>query len=340
MSGIIPGFGTYLRRLWQRKPEQYDFDWAQYSVARNAERIGIDPASIVGYWPFWEGCGHPRNIITGQVGELKNGARWAKQGGLITDENKACFDTKIFPEDYPIGTIWFDFQAFVKGGPTYSYYVYSTNYTDFAFYQDIDDVEYEIEFGNITNSGIPYDINLQDGNYHTASVYWDTPNETCGLYVDSFFQDSRDTLSLTLTENLHFGRTDSDDRYFGGPMYSAIMFDYPLSENVIGLLDEVPYYLLQPVPRTIYFDYGASDSGATTETATLLSVVASTIHEPLVVQESGVLSQVPTSTLVTLDYVLGTWNRILRPDNSWSRRAFTPKTWSGRAFTPKTWSRN
>ena len=40
------------------KPKQYgSLSYVQSCVARNAESIGIDPASIVGYWPFWEGAG-------------------------------------------------------------------------------------------------------------------------------------------------------------------------------------------------------------------------------------------------------------------------------------------
>jgi hypothetical protein len=340
MSGIIPGFGTYLRRLWQRKPEQYDFDWAQYSVARNAERIGIDPASIVGYWPMWEGAGGTAFDVSlyGNHGTL-GGPDWASN---CVDFNASGDYISLSKQSLcAFGTGPFTILADAVHSSVNDFkYIFSLNKYDpgFAVHHDNNNRNPYIYDGGSKE----FDYTLPFGRQTIAYVRYST--DTNGT---SFFSNGveRDTLAYsanisTVSQSNIGNASASGNSSWGDKVYECLVATIAFTQDQIAFLHTHPYYLLQPVPRTIYFDYGASDSGATTETATLLSVVASTIHEPLVVQESGVLSQVPTSTLVTLDYVLGTWNRILRPDNSWSRRAFTPKTWSRRAFTPKTWSRN
>lgn len=68
-----------------RRPRQWGpLSDVQSAVAHNAERIGIDPASILGYWPLWEGAGGKAWDVSlyENHGTLENGPTWENRGSI------------------------------------------------------------------------------------------------------------------------------------------------------------------------------------------------------------------------------------------------------------------
>ena len=257
-----PGFGTYLRRLWARKPEQYDYDWAQYSVMVNAEKLGIDPAFIAGYWPFWEGAGAVYDICSAIKG-VNGPSLWERNYGKFVDG--PAIDTNV-PVQPPANGLSILVEIHLQGTDFYEGicearsgsgdWNTSRGFT-LATQNNGTGIQFHVgtsELGSSSTTGIEDQIGQ-------LLCTW-SANGQQKIIINNELVSSQAGPSSWDDPNSHYWIATYYDhgevsRMLSGKIKQLVILYADVSEHS-AYLHAHPYYLLQPVPRTLFFDLGAA----------------------------------------------------------------------------------
>ncbi len=258
---VLGGLSTHgLRKATgKEKPPQYDLKWAQYSVARNAERIGIDPASIVGYWPMWEGAG--KNVWDVSL----YGNKAINEGGDWLDKRQGIQCNNA--------------GELINVGDTYNF----TTNDQFTILSQIRTTTGGLDWSSIfcrRNEGdYQYQLRVNDNNYlsflastgsNESSFNFTTDEEAFVGFVwygngsDHLFCKNKEFEALSASEsisslnvNCYIANQGSGQQSLGKIRY-CLVFNTTLTRDKIDFFRQFPHYLLQPVPIVRWFDMGAA----------------------------------------------------------------------------------
>jgi len=263
------------------KPPLWAFDGLEhvrYSILENAERMGIDPASIYKYMPLFEGGGIPRDIMAGiSLDQTEADWGWGSQGlDLSTGRAKT--------EDFGTGnhnkvTIWgtvilnslrkqavfekdavnTDFGAgFAASSNGIRIYIRSTG-ADF-------------ETTETPNVGVPYSFCC------TVDLTAASNNDKCQILINGQHPGyaHRDTIVATdfagSSAPLYLGQGELFANYSwptidGQLTHIGLSYDY-YGPDIGMALTDAPYALIQPVSQPFIFDLGGGSGPTYTETIT------------------------------------------------------------------------
>ena len=267
---VLGGLSTHgLRKATgKEKPPQYDLKWAQYSVTRNAESLGIDPASIVGYWPMWAGAGGVHNIFYSvDVTALKSGFSWQKNY-LNVDGSQSSglglpHNTAERPDNGPFSIVVVseNIKATIESAEILS------NTADVSGGWSLKTEQYndtgKIGFSKHSVRDLVSFLNsslLSD--FSVWGVVVDENNNPI-IYHNGITDDLFDSQSIeppSSPANIYCcGKSSGSDILPGGDIYTALLLDKTIPFSVFDFLYTHPYYLLQPVPMVRFFDMGAAE---------------------------------------------------------------------------------
>ena len=100
-------------------------DAVQYAVRHNAERMGIDPACVEVFFPFWEQGGSPTNLTDEKAASMDSPIFWDGASLKWPDGNGSTNITGIKdPDIYPLGTKSFTIVVTVKAKEYSNSYCY------------------------------------------------------------------------------------------------------------------------------------------------------------------------------------------------------------------------
>lgn len=314
----MPGFGTYLRRLWDQKPQAYGpFSYVQSSLFHNAERIGIDPSSIVMACPTWEqvGCVLYDYGIKNTQFPITN-PNWVNGGldcltndGAVDIENTyiasldSCLNgcnpfTVIFETQKQTTTNYFlilrqnssiELHIVFVNGDTFRFKGKSTNWNNFdlsATYNTGD----KFHAGLIADGTGRCDVFL-DGK----QVEWDLEGlhiPTDWITFESFEAGRQKLLS---------GEFTSLQQSFNN---QAVICDVAVHPDVMASLHDNPYQLWQRVPRkTIFLPLGDSPILPIKLTPEILNTTSSTDIKADILRNLDVVISNLTST-TDISYII------------------------------------
>lgn len=265
---MIPIFNIS-RGLWKGKPQAWgNVADVQSGLFHNAEKIGVDPASLKAAYPLWENAGdivHNYGSVAGHNGTLISGANWKDNTISSTTDYDAVEVSEAIDIVGSIGTILLSHRV-TSSLPSYLYFAYAESYTSYAFF-----------IGGLNNSSLLYFSNysiyntdvaneIKDGNLHQLGCTY-TYNDSWSLFLDCHKKCSGglgDVFSVTSGDKLHmFGRDDATQRYTAGESGYCIFCSEILPDSVIAEIQDNPYQLWQP--RTPVF-YSFEAAGGTTYT--------------------------------------------------------------------------
>ncbi len=113
-------FDSKKGRFGTQKPKQWGaLSAVRSAVFHNAESIGIDPASIAGYWPMWEGSGDTAiDGIKGNNASLVDSPSWGNDGiSFVPTTSKLTTSSSVLSSS---GTALFGFIAALYLVPVYT----------------------------------------------------------------------------------------------------------------------------------------------------------------------------------------------------------------------------
>lgn len=280
---VLSGLSTHgLRKATGReKPPQYDLAWAQYSVARNAESLGIDPASIVGYWPMWEGAGG----IAWDVSNRSNNSTLNLTDASWKNNYLNCHTSNVQQGDCGICL-----QDIFDNDSNWSIFcrILFTNLADdrkFLGYEELSasavqwwHLEYNDYYSTLngqfdddaTKARIDYASDFSALNpstyvwYNIWAYYVDGTGYT--MYADDHYLGTYniDHGSMAAPYNrLWIGSNGRDGGQIGYIDFVNV-FQFAPNRRLREFLHTHPYYLLQPVPTVRFFDMEA-ETGPITE---------------------------------------------------------------------------
>ena len=293
----VPGFGTYLRRLWQRKPEQYDHDWAQYSVTVNAERIGIDPASHVLTVPMWADAGLPNFITNIRLSTLiENNHVWKtnSEGRCIYENYEHTFDTASMPTLYQctfvvvcrLGDTTGD-QMIVDFPGNYDNHFGDPGINllrDDSVYGTSADDAFVFRMDNSANSFYVYsDTDVANTTTPVVIVArWDGSSGSImvnGIKYTNIRDDTLDSISPDNWDRLCVNDDPTQNMPHSGEVNYITLLDTHISDDAAYTLSSYPYYLLQPVSIPLWFDMGAGGGGTVTQTADIDALIQRSVQQ-------------------------------------------------------------
>lgn len=265
VNGYGLSIGGQRRATGREEPKQFGpLSYVQYCVARNAERLGIDPASIVGYWPMWEGAGGRAWDVSsrGNHGILNDRPSWVNRG-LNFNGSSDHISIPDFDNEKTLSV----FGLFTSRAWDNSWLVNKRDGADDIQWQLLyhpDLLRASIFDGSNDIGAAEYTALNEDQQYHIGFV---TNGVNTG-YV-KLFVDGAEVDSATLLGDMHIGTRelvigtrawDKDKGEFRGLMDGVRICNCVLTPDQIAFDYSHPYALLQPIPRPIFFDVGAIDA--------------------------------------------------------------------------------
>jgi hypothetical protein len=247
--------GAQRKATGREKPRQYGpLSYVQYSVARNAERIGIDPASIVGYWPFWEGAGAPYDVMSGtRATAIGSGNTWTGKKQIEVTQSGG-WDTNLTAPELGAN----DNLTYIMKGQFLGMGEYSTVFGNrYGGASDFNWIKFENRrFDFRENIELDYSSHLSVGD-HFEKVAVKRGSDFF-LYEYGILKTTASSLNTIGWNPIYIGTgSTSNDESVDAIFDYCLVTLQALTESHAAFLNTHPHYLLQPVPRTIYFDYGA-----------------------------------------------------------------------------------
>ena len=235
------------------KPRQWGpLSAVRSAVFHNAERLGIDPQSIVALWPFWEGGGYPTDIIgkynvTATTGGVWDAYSWNGNNDTITPVPQVLANE---PWTFISELI---FREYVYSTQTYLLYHYNaTGRVYFSLTASGNSHNISITLGDSAESPIyttPYiagpaqHVVITDGS--NAYVYFRGDN------IISYQYTNLNNTSTDMTLN----RASTYDPTFS--VAFMVLLGCIISDDSRLHLQFDPYALIRPVARPFVFDVGA-----------------------------------------------------------------------------------
>ena len=245
---------------WLRKPEQWDI--TPLDVFYNAERLGIDPASIVALWPFWEGAGTVVHDCVGKYNlSVTNTPDWVGDGldtypAYLSNSASTVFQSEIFTAlvcvDIGQANTGKSGGFFTSGGTaTSGSWGICRSYTGskqiFGHFETSNGSA--VNINTIVNSGekvVAACVN--DGLTYTAYAAGTLATGSAnGIYTGSW--------------GIYIGNWGGDTgRWEDGIISLAAYLTQALTVDQLNTLNDDPYALIRPVARPFVFDLAAGTS--------------------------------------------------------------------------------
>jgi hypothetical protein len=282
----------------KQKPEQWgNVSDVRSAVFRNAERMGIDPASLVGYWPIWETAGSPRDIMMSAPPAIPYGNPAYDTDGLCHDGNdhttlgdnaKWCGDAL---------SIFFTarLDALTASGGLFSKYDLSTGGRSWAVRQHGNNT-FQFVGSEGGSSGAVYAESASD--IFTVGAKSSFVTVFSGGNFVRFYKDgglhSEETSGILNSLYCNTGIVAQLNRYanyFSSCAYeNCLLVNAVVGPNQIAQIHETPYALLAPNPSPLIFDLAAG--GGYTLTAeggstTLTGQAAALLKDSIIAAGSG-----------------------------------------------------
>lgn len=256
-------------------------DAVRYAVRANAERMGIDPTKISGFYPLWEGVG-PK---TRNYADFYNSSAYTEEplvvggkldalgysgvasgyininsysGELLELSKEITILAAVTPSS--IGSI--DRDIVSRWGDSSLYY-------QFRFWLDVGDgatgYAAAIYNGSTTfKAGITTQTAASNKSANIAFSYKERDFLT--VFVDGKKIDSAATLAGVHSTSMIYGvgigsagaNVMSGTTGFLGIIHQVVIFDRKLDNELVKSLTTTPYALLMPVSRPVYFDLGVT----------------------------------------------------------------------------------
>lgn len=278
----------------------------QYAVRHNAERMGIDPASIKSYFPFWERAGsYSHDIIRGSYNFT---------GAQFTDRGLYLLNDEIFigsPLNLQLGNKYSIFTLAQVRGSSTDQYIFSSGVhdglylrTDYA--QNNNAIFVKLDDG--VNDAFMYTngsgVNITDGLFHSVGAACD--GAILKGYTDAAIESSVSVTGVTgiISERFCIGASGMGSFHLGGTLAYILFIQACLSQTQIAQLHATPYALLMPVARPFIFDMAG---GGGLAAPTLISPAQfSTQSQPVTLQWSAVAGATKYQVQVAQDSLFTT----------------------------------
>jgi hypothetical protein len=280
-------FDSKKGRFGTQKPKQWGaLSAVRSAVFRNAESMGIDPQNVKICLPFWEGAGQAHNYGTiNKNSDLINGASWTNTGAAaLTSLDMVNTGIPIesigWSEDNGTQiTVSFDYKKTIDG-PADGYYLFASSgsFTPFSFKILNDFSSCRLYFTSTYLTAAGTALLLSDGYPHNISIAAKYASSFLGVYVDGILTDSWTTqepagaISEAFTL---FGNSTAGYSSGGEHTYANVFYDL-LSGQQIAQLAESPYFLLQPNPTPLIFDWGTASTVPTLSAPSFVGRIPST----------------------------------------------------------------
>ena len=253
-------------------------DAVQFAVRANAERMGVDPDSLILNLPFWEGAGTTvTNISTGRKFHIGNTSVLNSRGVVFNGssfldisaetrlgflQNKSDAYSIIIPGLH--GNSQDNRRFFTFGTSGSGFMGLGTDFNSpnrkFLCFQSANFSGTWTFFSNDDFFGV--------GPINFACTF--VKSEYFSLYKDGTRDSYIYRTGGTTTEDTPFicigaairGSTPAGFSFFIGSMQSVLVFDGLLTPSQIATLHHTPYALLMPVARPVFFDLGAGQGVA------------------------------------------------------------------------------
>lgn len=246
------------------KPDAWGpFEDVKAAVRENANRIyGIDPVSLLGYWPLWESAGvsvHNFGSFNGGNGSFIDGVSHINNGLSFNGSDGYVdlgADIKSALNTHPEITLWGIVSASALTGDHEIIASGSGTENGMELRYDVGDNSFQFviypKYAKFSQSspvvGKVYSVFGVLSVDNGLSIY---VNGEVGATVVSYNAIPNDN------ETIKFGAARNNDgvlqRFLNGKLYSSGIFATALSANTISLLNDNPYGLLQPITRRRYF---------------------------------------------------------------------------------------
>ena len=262
-------FDSRRGKFGTQKPKQWGpLSAVRSAVFRNATDIGIDPSKVVAYFPFWEGSGEVFHNIVGTPFMDGAGGVWNTNGSLSFNQTHTQYVADNTNGKYSMSGPFSVFviaaitganignnrQEMFGSGGFYDYWsVERANYDNTYVYIKI--------AGSYTTRYVYAPAGMADGNFgrilatfdgdSTAVVYG---NGVAGVPVTNIVIPRgeygsdlkiRQDISSVIPANSVFYK-------------QLIIIRTELTSDHALLFEEAPYFLLQPNPTPLIFDWGAA----------------------------------------------------------------------------------
>jgi hypothetical protein len=246
-------FDSKKGRFGTQKPKQWGaLSAVRSAVFRNAESIGIDPASIAGYWPMWEGSGDTAiDGIKGNNASLVDSPPWGNDGiSFVPTTSKLTTSSSVLSSS---GTALFGFKSLVAPNLYAKFLI--ENDTTFQMFRREVDTYFAIAIGGDEIYFDTGSTNVFDGRLNHIGATWNESKGIRQLVVNTKFaaQDNTAFTFPTLGSTLYVANRVDSIRSIGGLYTQLILLSVDLSLDKIGSFHETPYALLEPRPyRSIF----------------------------------------------------------------------------------------
>lgn len=258
----------------KQKPKQYGpLSYVQAVVRHNAERMGIDPASLVSYWPFWEKGGltaHDYSLYKND-GTLNGSPIWQNDGIYFDGTNdyikiptNASLEKPAINNEFSLFLIG---NFLMKGGYCVSKYDTTNDERSWGFYA-ADDPELDDNYRCYTSSDGSYQNYAESTvlitSYIDNSLFCKFDNGSTKLIENGILimDESRNsTLYNNDTTDVLIGARSDGNGTFGELKFElrfCLLLDRALPDEYGALFYSHPYALLVRPWTTppIFFDEG------------------------------------------------------------------------------------
>ena len=297
---ILPSRGAD----WRTKPPQWGpLSAVQSSVRHNAERLGIDPGSIVFFLPLWEMAGSVAHdyssntslTITGNYSWQENNLR------LEPNQGRVCLpDFELFSgtKNFTIEVIFSQYEFYSENkivdlaGEARIFLQTGENQADNVLHVR----------GRLDGSWGDYLVGpalTADETYHVVFVR--NSNSGMSLYVNGVLVDSNaNTDSIDANSSDSLIGSSNLDKDINATIKKVVFCETCYTPDQIALLYEQPCCLLYPARRPIIFDVGAGGTAISPTTLAAETSVASpsiSLIRLLGLENASVSTQVTALTL-------------------------------------------
>jgi hypothetical protein len=278
----------------------------QWAVRHNAERLGIDPASIKLLLPFWEVAGLPIDLATSLATQEFGTGFFTEKGYYFDGATGTYIETAYNGRITEYTAVVLPgqieaYQGFAASGFTSDYYDnfayrFDSDLTTLRFYSEL--FNFSGEVSNVVAANCDKDAQF---------VY--QFSET-GLFQRVYNGHDLVISNNSLAGSVRTGRTSGtligrhSTTYKAGIIASFVAFNTIISTSQIAQLHETPYALLMPVARPFIFDM-AGGGGLAAPTLTSPAQF-STQSQPVTLQWSAVAGATKYQVQVAQDSLFTT----------------------------------
>ncbi len=238
------------RQLYKQKPQAWGpVSSVQASIFKNAEIIGIDPASIVLAMPMW-GPGDQIDYASYNLA-TNYGATFEKNAITVGSVSGQTIDTnRTYQELGNQYTIFLKSNVISQGASAFLSGKHSTNSSGYSsgIYRATVSKQY---FYFAENS---VSVDFLSGTFGERDFCITADGAIVKIYLEGNYKNQiSNSASLGGTYNFKFGaRWSSSSARVHQELHIAILFSLALAPSQIAHLSDNPYFLLHRVPTVFY----------------------------------------------------------------------------------------